>query len=215
MAVASPKSRILTLPEGDTHDVRGFEIAVDHSPLVRRLETVGDPQRDLERIVDGHRSSAVGLRQRRALGQLDRQEPLAVLLLEPVDRGDVLVAERGQELRLALETSQPLAVARHVLGKRLDRNGATEAGVGGPVDHAHPATPDLPIHSVGTDSSVVVVHWQSLKRIEPASRSVFAGRCWIGRSIKVGSSILNLTVHENTAYIGTGTGVLYAVSLEP
>jgi hypothetical protein len=29
------------------------------------------------------------------------------------------------------------------------------------------------------------------------------------------NSILNLTVHENTAYIGTGSGVLYAVNLEP
>ena len=66
--------------------------------------------------------------------------PFAVL--EAVDRRDVRMVERGEDLRLALEAREPLGIARERVGQNLQRDVAVELGVAGPIDLAHPAGAD-------------------------------------------------------------------------
>ena len=54
--------------------------------------------------------------------------PLA--LLEPVDRGDVGMVQRGERLGFALETRQAVGVLRERVGQDLDRDVAIELRVG-------------------------------------------------------------------------------------
>ena len=60
-------------------------------------------------------------------------------LFETVDRCDVRMVERGQHLRLALESSQSFGVVGELIGEDFDRHVATELGVLGSVDLTHPA----------------------------------------------------------------------------
>ena len=92
-----------------------------------------------DRLVDGNRSALQALGEILALDELEHQVRLPVRFLEAVDGGDVGVVERGEDLRLALETSEPLGIARHIGGQHLDRHLAVELGVGRPVDLAHSA----------------------------------------------------------------------------
>jgi len=54
----------------------------------------------------------------------------------------VRVVERGDRLRLALEALARLRIGRHLSGEHLDRDGAVEPRVAGPVDLAHAARSD-------------------------------------------------------------------------
>ncbi len=67
----------------------------------------------------GH--SRGGCRLSRALGFLDA-----------VDGGDVGVVEAGEDLRLPLESSEPVRISREGVGEDLQRDLAVELGVGGP-----------------------------------------------------------------------------------
>jgi hypothetical protein len=79
---------------------------------------------------DGNRSSREALLEVLALDELEREEGLAVGLLEPVDRGGVRVVERGEQIRLALEAPEPLGVLRDLGRQDLDRHVAVEVRVG-------------------------------------------------------------------------------------
>ena len=61
--------------------------------------------------------------------QLQHQERRAVGLLEPVDRGDVRVVERRQQLGLALEAREALGIGGDGLRQHLDRDLASEPRV--------------------------------------------------------------------------------------
>jgi hypothetical protein len=65
------------------------------------------------------------------------------VIVQAEDGGDPGVAQRGQQLGLALEARQPLGVPGEVLGQDLDRHVAAERRVLGAPDHTHPALADL------------------------------------------------------------------------
>ena len=77
------------------------------------------------------------LGQRLALGQLHHQKALAVVFLDTVQGGDVLVAERGEQFGLALKSRDPLGVPGHRLEQNLDRDLPIELGVLRTIDLAH------------------------------------------------------------------------------
>ena len=66
-----------------------------------------------------------------------------IRVVDAVDRGDVGVVQRGQQLGLALEAGQPLGVVGERVGQDLDRHLAVERGVDRLPDHTHPALADL------------------------------------------------------------------------
>ena len=77
-----------------------------------------------------------------ALGQFHDQDGLAVGVLDAVDRSDVLVLERGEQLRLAIEAGQAIRIADEVGRQEFEGDVAIESGVAGAVDLAHAAAAD-------------------------------------------------------------------------
>ena len=92
-------------------DVGGFQIAVDDALLVRRLEGAGHLQRNRHRFVERDRAPGDAIGERRSFDQLEHERGASRLFLDAIDRGDVRMIERCEELRLAVETRQPLGIA--------------------------------------------------------------------------------------------------------
>ena len=61
------------------------------------------------------------------------------MIFRAVDRGDVRVIERGEQLRLALQTAHVLRIVGNRRGQDLERDLAVEPGVGRAVDLTHAA----------------------------------------------------------------------------
>jgi hypothetical protein len=55
-------------------------------------------------------------------------------MLEPVDRRDVRMIERGEQLRLALKARESIVVRRERIGQNLDRHVALEPRIAGAID---------------------------------------------------------------------------------
>ncbi len=118
------------------HDVVRLQVAVGHALPVRRGEPVGDGDPELDHA-GGRQASGDLLGERSPPDQLHREEPHASVFMQPVHRRDVRVVERCEELRLALESREPLGVGRERGGQDLDRHLAVERGVDGFPDDAH------------------------------------------------------------------------------
>ena len=97
----------------------------------------------------GPRAKQLG--QRLTLDELQHQVAPALRLLDPVDPGDVGVAQRRERARLGLEAREAVRVARQILGQRLQRDGTAEPRVRRPVDDAHAPATDLTLDPVWTD----------------------------------------------------------------
>ena len=119
-------------------DVLGLEVAVDDPLLVGGGEGVGDVGGDLEGALDGQGAARDEGAEGLALEQLGDGEVDAGGLADVEEEEDVGVGECGDGLRLALEASKRLRVAREVIGKNLDGDVAAEARLAGAVDLAHP-----------------------------------------------------------------------------
>ena len=81
--------------------------------LVRGIERVGNLPGDRQRSAIGMRRRVAAiavddLGERLSIDQLQHQRVNAVMLLQPVDGGDVGMIERGQRTRFALEARQPI-----------------------------------------------------------------------------------------------------------
>jgi hypothetical protein len=133
-------------------DVRRLQVAVDDSVLVGGLDRLGDLLGNGERLGDRHGAVVEHGIERLAGHVLEDEVSPAIDLLEPVDRGNARVVERGEHLGLALETGEAIGVVGEVLRECLDRNVAVEPRVTGQVDHAHAAASDLADDVVRADS---------------------------------------------------------------
>ena len=96
---------------------------------------------DREGFIDGKRSVRQPLFERLAFDELhDQEEPLR--FLEAVERRDVRMIERRDDLRLALETFLPLRVARESFGQDFDGDLALQLAVASAIDLTHAARSD-------------------------------------------------------------------------
>ncbi len=125
---------------GPEPDVGRLQVAVEDALVVRGGERGGDLRRDRRDLVGRDRAAPDPLVEPLALDQLHDQRKMAVERLEPEQRGDVRMVERGEQPRLALEAGAPLGVGRERLGQQLQRHLAPEPRVAGAVDLAHAAT---------------------------------------------------------------------------
>ena len=80
----------------------------------------------VERLVDRQRPAREALREILARTSSMREEARAVDVVQAVDRGDVRVVERREQLGLALEARQALGIAGEAVGEDLDRDVALE-----------------------------------------------------------------------------------------
>src|SRR6516225_2312138 len=73
--------------------------------------------------------------------QLHREEAMALVLMEAVDRCDVRMVEGGQDLGLPLEASESLGTLGERRREEFQRNLPVELGVSGAPDFAHASRP--------------------------------------------------------------------------
>ncbi len=112
---------------------------MDDALLVRGLERLDDLPRNRQRLVERQRTLRDTVGQRRPLDELHHERARAATLFEAVDLRDVRVIERGQELRFALETREPIRVARERFEQDLDRDLPVEPRITGSIHLAHAA----------------------------------------------------------------------------
>ena len=130
-ALASPKSRTLTFPSGVTLTLAGFRSRVNDALGVGRLERLRDLPGQGERLLDRQGSSGQPVVESLTRDQLEDQEARAAGILEPVQRRDRRVAERGEEARLAVEPRLALGFAGERVRKDLERDLPPKPAVAG------------------------------------------------------------------------------------
>ena len=124
-------------------DVARFEVPVDDSLRVGRFERFCDLSRDLERFGRGESPLGDPGVQRGALDQFHDDAEDAVALLHAVDRRDVRVIERCEDLRFASETGHAVGGGGESRGKNLEGHVPVEAVVRGAVNLPHAPRTDL------------------------------------------------------------------------
>ena len=92
--------------------------------------------------------------ERLALEQLHRDEELAVVLTDLMDRADVRMIERRRRARLAMEALHRPVVAGEILRQELERDVPAESEVLGVVDDAHPPAAKFAEHAIVGDCFV-------------------------------------------------------------
>ena len=97
---------------------------------------------NLENLFPRDGSAGDPLRQSLSRYELENEVVCGPGLLEPVDRRDVRVVERGEDLRFSLESGESFFVSSELVGKDLDRYVAPELSISCPIDFAHPAFAD-------------------------------------------------------------------------
>ncbi len=120
-------------------EVLGLQVPMDDALLVRRGETPGNLERVVHGLLLGDRAGVELPAQRLAFQKLHDGVRDAVLVAEIVDRQDVLMGERRDRLRLALEPGERVGIGRDGLREDLDRDLPIELPIPRPVDLPHPA----------------------------------------------------------------------------
>ncbi len=133
---------------GGELDVGRFQVAVDDTFFVSGIETVRDLACDRQRFRDrkavarpAHRSRQT-VRERFTFDELEDESAHARTwrtggLLDPVDRADVRMVERGEHARLAVEPRHALGIRREDRRKDLDRHIPPQPAVAGAIHLSH------------------------------------------------------------------------------
>ena len=122
-------------------DVRGFQIAVDNS---RSCAASSDSA--ICSAIGSTSSTGIGPcprrpASRRGLDQFEPERLHAIRFFEAVDCGDVRMVERGQQLRLTLETGDAIRITCEGFRQDLQRDLAIQLNIARAIDLAHSARP--------------------------------------------------------------------------
>ena len=128
------------VPTLSHEEVGRLDIAMNDTLRMRRIERVGNLDRQVQQRLHFHRSRADAVLQRRAFEQFHGDERLPVLLADVMNSADIGMIQCGSCLRLTFEARQSLRVFGHILGKKLQRHEAVQPGVFGLVHHPHAPT---------------------------------------------------------------------------
>ena len=123
---------------GHDADVRRFDVAMNHAPLVREMETGEHFDRDVQLPLERERipqRDHVG--EIASLDELHRDEQLAFGLAEIVDRDDVGVLNRAGRARFAEKTLLHVARLAEARAQQLQRDVAPQHRVVGFPHDAH------------------------------------------------------------------------------
>jgi hypothetical protein len=121
------------------HHVRGLEVTVEDTLVVRGGEARADLPRHLQRLVRRQPADAAEERgQILAVHVLHGEERPPVRLADVVHAADVRVRDLARDLHFLTEAFQPVRVVRR-FGEELEGDRLVEGEVVGAVDLAHPA----------------------------------------------------------------------------
>ena len=124
-------------------NVGGLDVAVNDAFAVRRIERVGNFDRQVEHFVNAQRFRLYAAPQSLALQKLHGDEDSAVLLADVVDRADVWVAQRRGSLGFPAKPFECLAIAVHIVRQQFERYKAAQTRVFGLVHHPHAAAAEV------------------------------------------------------------------------
>ena len=148
----------LRLPSRGDEDVRRLHVAV-HDPLaVGGVESVGDVQAEVQKLLGLKPPGEDAVLQCLPLQAFHDDEGLPLVLADVVDGADVGMIQGRGGLRLTLEALTGGRVAEVGLGEELQRDVAVEAGVLTLVDDAHASAAELLDHAVVRDG--LADHWE-------------------------------------------------------
>ena len=105
--------------------------------LVRGLQRIRDLTREVKRFSNRQRTTLEALGQSRTFNDFKNQTRQVRRFFETVDRSDVRVAQRGEQLRLSLKSRAPIGVADKRARQHLDRHIALQARVSRAKDFTH------------------------------------------------------------------------------
>ena len=114
------------------------------APLVRRFQGFGDLSRDRHNLVQWNRSGRDAIRQRRTVDQLQDERVHTIGILETVDRRDIWMIERCEDLCFPPEAREPVSVLRSTDGwwQHFDRDVTAEPRVVRSIHLTHAAASD-------------------------------------------------------------------------
>ena len=130
---------------------------MDDAVLVRRFERFRDLAGDVQRLRQWQRPGRDPTGERRPIDELEDEIPALVHDFDAVDRADVRMIERGEDLGLALEPRDAFGVACQGIGQRFDRDVPVEPRVARAVDFAHAAGAKRRSDFIGADVGACVV----------------------------------------------------------
>ena len=120
---------------------------------MRGVERLTHLSRDVTRLGKRHGALSDPISERRSLDQFQHECLDVVRFFKAVNRRDVRMVERGQQLRFTLEASQPVWIEREGVRQDFQRDVAAQRGVVGAIDFAHPARTDEHGDLVDADAS--------------------------------------------------------------
>jgi len=127
---------------------------------MRRLQSIRDVNRYLNRIINGQRTSTQSIIERFAFDELQNEVLLTVCFLKTVNRANVPMTQRREHLRLSLKPRQPIRITRQMLRQRFDRNLSIKPRVVRKIHYAHPAAAYFAKEFKGTKSRSAAQHHQ-------------------------------------------------------
>jgi hypothetical protein len=120
---------------------------------VGSFKRFGDLFGDDKRLIHRDGTTRHPLVEAFTIDEFKDEELLAVRFLQPVDRADVRMIERSEDLRLTTEAHQTLGLVCERVRQSLQRNIATELCVSRAIDLAHAALPEERHDFVGAEAT--------------------------------------------------------------
>jgi hypothetical protein len=121
------------------HHVFRLDVAVNHAVSVRRRQTVDDLQRELEHALYRQLRPVDHAAQRGTGEQLHHDEGPARVLVDCMDRGEIRVVQRREQVCFACEASRVVGVAHNDLRKHFDGYLALELRIERAINLPHAA----------------------------------------------------------------------------
>ena len=120
-------------------DVRRLNIAMDDSPDVRGIESIGHFNREREQALELHGPAVDQMFQRLAAEALHHDEQMSIVLADFVDGADVGMIQRRSSPRLAAKAFEGLRILGRIVGKKFQGNEAAKLRVFRFVNDSHPS----------------------------------------------------------------------------
>jgi hypothetical protein len=144
---------------------------MDDAGFVSGFERVRDLPRDRQRFVKWNGSAGNPIRQSRPLHQFHDESARAARFLDSMDRRDVRMIQRSQQLRFARESGKTVRIRHHRRRQDLERDVTLQSRVMRAIDLAHSPLSNEGIDDVRSDARSSLEHLQPRQyRVGDAAR---------------------------------------------